>query len=107
MNDRGQPRNTSRIGMIGIIAEFVPDVQVDEQAGCETDRKAENIDQRDRLLPQETAGSYFQVVSRHVSGNWLGFLQKWGNFWPGFPGAIAFREGLTGARRRGQAGARR
>ena len=72
----GQPRNTIRIGMIGIIAEFVPDVQVDEQAGCETDRQAEDIDQRDRLLPQKTAGSYFQVVGRHVSGIGLGYPQK-------------------------------
>jgi hypothetical protein len=57
------------MGMIGIIAQLVMDVEVDQQAGCEAQGKAEDIDQGKSLLAQQATCGNFQVVGWHTGRN--------------------------------------
>jgi len=58
--------------VISIIAEFVVDIEEDQQTGSEAGGQSENVDQGEGFLPEQPARGNFQVFSCH--GGFIGVM---------------------------------
>jgi len=65
------PVDTIAIGLVPVKTKVILYDQIDDEGGADADRKAQHVNERDDLVPPETAKGCFKVGYKHSRLSYL------------------------------------